>query len=339
MKSKKVLDLALQGGGSHGAFTWGVIDRFLEEDSLDLGGLCGTSAGAMNATVLAYGLHKGGKTLARELLHKFWNRVSEMGAFSMMQPSWIDKAIGPGNMDYSPGFLFFEMMTEFLSPYQFNPMDVNPLRGLMGEIVNFEELRACNKTKLFVCATNVKKCRAKVFDLKQISLDAVMASACLPFLFKAVTIDGEDYWDGGYMGNPPIFPLIDGTDCSDIMIIQVNPINIKETPKTVVEIRDRINEITFNSSLMLEMRRVNFVEKLLDSGFDYDGKMRHLRFHAINPEEHIAELNISSKLNAQADFIGYLYDLGRTYASDWLNVNYESIGVNSTVSIEDVYLR
>ncbi len=339
MKEKKVLDLALQGGGSHGAFTWGVIDRFLEEESLELGGLCGTSAGALNATVLAYGLHKGGKTLARELLHQMWNKVSEMGALSFMQPSWIDKAIGPGNMDYSPGFMFFGMLTEFLSPYQFNPMDVNPLRDLVAELVNFEELRACKKTKLFVCATNVRKCRAKVFDLKEISLDAVMASACLPFLFKAVTIDGEDYWDGGYMGNPPIFPLIDGTDCSDIMIIQVNPINIKETPKTVVEIRDRINEITFNSSLMLEMRRVNFVEKLLDSGFDYGGKMRHLRFHAINPEEHIADLNISSKLNAQSEFINYLYNLGRTYANDWLNENYDSIGVKSSISVEDIYLH
>lgn len=334
----KKLNLALQGGGSHGAFTWGVIDRLLDEPDIEIEDMCGTSAGAMNATVLAYGLNVGGRQKAKELLRDFWSKVSMASKRSLLQPSMLDRWLGNGNMDYSLGFLMSEFVAQNFSPYQFNPMDYNPLREIVLEVVDFERLRHCHQNKLFLCATNVRRCRTKVFPLEEISIDAVMASACLPFLFKAVTIDGEDYWDGGYMGNPPIFPLIDGSTSSDIMIIQINPIEIKETPTTAVEIRDRINEITFNSSLMLEMRRVNFVQKLLERGFDLDGKLHTLRIHAINPQEDIAPLNISSKLNADWEFLMYLFELGRKYTTNWLKEHKDKIGKESSCNLVETFL-
>jgi NTE family protein len=335
---EKHLAVALQGGGSHGAFTWGVLDRLLEEENLVLDGFCGTSAGAMNATVLAYGLMLGGKEKARELLHTFWSKISESSRFSMLQPTWLDKMNSEGNMDYSPGFLYFELLSMIASPFQFNPMDYNPLRDVLLEVVDFEKLKSCKETKLFVCATNVRTGRAKVFDLANISVDAVLASGCLPFLFKTVTIDGEDYWDGGYMGNPPMFPLIDGTTSNDIMIVQINPINIQESPTETAAIKDRVNEITFNTPLMLEMRKVAFIDRLLDQGINPDGKFRRIYIHQINPERDIADYNVSSKLNATWDFIDHLFRLGRKYADEWLEINYDSIGLRSTCNIKETFL-
>lgn len=336
--NKKHLALALQGGGSHGAFTWGVLDRFLEEEDLVLDGFSGTSAGAMNATLLAYGLHSGTRQDARDLLHKFWKTVSNYALFSPLQPGPLDALIGKGNMDYSPGFLSSEVTSIFLSPYQINPLGTNPLRNILLDLVDFESLKRCTATKIFVCATNVRRGRSKVFDLEHISVDAVLASACLPYMFKAVEIDGEDYWDGGFVGNPPIYPLIDGTDCCDVMIVQINPINLKNTPKNAPEIRDRINELSFNSSLMLEMRRIAFVDRLLDEGVDLGEKFRKIYIHNINPEEDMADLNISSKLNARWDFLLRLRDLGRSYADRWLSENFDKIGVESSCDIRKEFL-
>lgn len=337
-KETKHLAVALQGGGSHGAFTWGVLDRLLEEENLHLDGFCGTSAGAMNATVLAYGLMLGGRKKARELLYTFWKKISDSFRFSIIQPTWFDKLLCDGNMDYSPGFLYFEFLSKFVSPFQFNPLDYNPLRDVLLEVVDFEKLKSCQETKLFVCATNVRTGRPKVFDLSNISIDAVMASGCLPFLFKTVTIDGEDYWDGGYMGNPPIFPLIDGTNCSDILIVQINPIQIAKSPTEAPAIRDRINEISFNTPLMLEMRKIAFIDKLLDMGINPEGKFRKIYIHHINPEKDIAKYNVSSKLNASWDFIQHLFEIGRKYASEWIDAHYDSIGVRSSCDIRKTFL-
>jgi len=335
---EKHLGVALQGGGAHGAFTWGVLDRLLEVKELKLDGFVGTSAGAMNATVLAYGLHVGGNEKARELLEKFWKTVSDYGHFSILQPTWLDKLHGKGNMDFSPGLIFTELISSFLSPYQLNPMDQNPLREILTSIVDFDRLRSCEVTKLFVCATNVRRGRAKVFRLKDISVEAVLASANLPSMFKAVTIDGEDYWDGGYMGNPPIFPLIDGANCSDILIIQINPINIPKTPDNAKEIQDRINELSFNSSLMLEMRKVDLIDRLLEGGVNLPEKFRKIFIHNINPEKDIWELNVSSKLNTTWEFLTYLKQLGRDYAEEWLNENFDKIGVESSCDIRKTFL-
>lgn len=338
-QKEKHLALALQGGGAHGAFTWGVLDRLLEVEDLTLDGFVGTSAGAMNATVLAYGLHMEGKEKARELLELFWRKASSYSLFSPLQPSWYDLAFGKaGNMDFSPGYNFVELLSMYFSPYDLDPTGYNPLRGILEDIIDFERLRGCTATKLFVCATNVRRGRVKVFDLSQMTVDAVLASANLPMLFHAVTIDGEDYWDGGYMGNPPIFPLIDGTECSDICVVQINPINIPETPKTAVEIKDRVNELSFNSSLMLEMRKIEFVERLMKEGWNPGGRFRHLNVHNINPEEHIWDLNVSSKLNATWPFLNQLKNLGREYADDWLRKNYDKIGVESTCDIRETFM-
>lgn len=342
MPDHKHLALALQGGGSHGAFTWGVLDRLLEEPLLDLDGFSGTSAGAMNATVLAYGLHQGGaqhgRALARELLDQFWYMVADQARNSPLQPAWWDAWLGQGNMDYSPGYLLSEVTSIFFSPYQLNPLDLNPLRGILQEIVDFDSLRSCNATQLFLAATNVRRGRVKVFTLPEISCDAVLASACLPYLFKAVTIDGEDYWDGGFMGNPPIFPLIDGTPGCDILLVQINPINIERTPQTAAEIRDRVNELSFNSSLMLEMRKVEFIDRMLDQGINPGDRFRKIFFHNINPETTLGPLNVSSKYNARWDFITHLRDLGRQYAHDWLEDNFDAIGERSTTNLREMFL-
>jgi NTE family protein len=336
MEQKK-LALALQGGGSHGAITWGVLDRLLEEEQIDLEGFSGTSAGAMNAAVLAYGLHISGRDKAKSLLGQFWRRVAEAAALSPVQPAPWDLLFGGGNMDYSPGFMAAEAASMFVSPYQFNPMGLNPLRDILADIVDFEALRHCNVTQLFVCATNVRRGRAKVFDLPHISVDAVMASACLPEVFKAVTIEGEDYWDGGFMGNPPIYPLIDA-GCQDILLVQINPINIDRTPQTSSEIRDRVNELSFNSSLMLEMRRIAFVDKLLSAGVDLGAPFHKVFIHHINPEAEVQGLNLSSKLNANWQFLLRLKAIGREKAEAWLAQHSDQIGVASSCDIRETFL-
>jgi NTE family protein len=336
MEQKK-LALALQGGGSHGAITWGVLDRLLEEEHIDLEGFSGTSAGAMNAAVLAYGLHISGREKAKSLLDQFWRRVAEAAALSPVQPAPWDLLFGGGNMDYSPGFMAAEAASMFVSPYQFNPMGLNPLRDILADIVNFEALRHCNVTQLFVCATNVRRGRAKVFDLPHISVDAVMASACLPEVFKAVTIDGEDYWDGGFMGNPPIYPLLDA-GCQDILLVQINPINIDRTPQTSSEIRDRVNELSFNSSLMLEMRRIAFVDKLLSAGVDLGAPFHKVFIHHINPEAEVQGLNLSSKLNANWQFLLRLKAIGREKAEAWLAQHSDQVGVASSCNIRETFL-
>ncbi len=335
-RKEKHIAVALQGGGAHGAFTWGVLDRLLEEEDLVLDGFSGTSAGAMNATVLAYGLHLGSRTIAKELLHKFWKMNSDFAKSSFLAPSWFDKTFGKGNMDNSPGYLMSEIMSIFTSPYG-NPIQYNPLKDILLKIVDFDKLRACKATKLFVAATNVRKGRVRIFSLPEMTIDAVLASANLPFLFRAVTIDGEDYWDGGYMGNPPIFPLIDNTDAKDILLIQINPIEIPETPKTSHEIRDRINELSFNSSLMLELRKLDFVDRLLEKGLDIGEKFRTIYLHNINPEKDLHALNVSSKLNADWDYLMELKKLGRKYAEDWLDTNYDNIGIKSTCNIRESF--
>ncbi|MCI4648373.1 patatin-like phospholipase family protein [Phaeodactylibacter sp.] len=336
MEQKK-LALALQGGGSHGAITWGVLDRLLEEEHIDLEGFSGTSAGAMNAAVLAYGLHISGREKAKSLLDQFWRRVAEAAALSPVQPAPWDLLFGGGNMDYSPGFMAAEAASMFVSPYQFNPMGLNPLRDILADIVDFEALRHCNVTQLFVCATNVRRGRAKVFDLPHISVDAVMASACLPEVFKAVTIDGEDYWDGGFMGNPPIYPLLDA-GCQDILLVQINPINIDRTPQTSSEIRDRVNELSFNSSLMLEMRRIAFVDKLLSAGVDLGAPFHKVFIHHINPEAEVQGLNLSSKLNANWQFLLRLKAIGREKAEAWLAQHSDQVGVASSCNIRETFL-
>lgn len=327
----KKIDLALQGGGAHGAFTWGVIDRLLDEDELELDGFCGTSAGAMNAVCTSYGMMTGGRTGAKQALEKFWKEVSKVGQTSPLQPSYYDTVVSKGNMDYSPGYKFFSFVSENFSPYQFNTLTVNPLEKILNEVIDFEACHRQAPPKLFVCATNVRTCEARVFGPKEITPQAILASACLPYMYKAVEIEGEAYWDGGYMGNPPIAPLIEFTeDTNDILIVQVNPIRIGSTPKTIEEIKDRVNEISFNSSLVAEIKQVLFHQELLDRGIDLDGKLKRTRLHNISADNFLDNLNLSSKLNTNWDYLVYLKDLGRKAAEEWLAKNLEHVGTKTT---------
>lgn len=339
VRGKRTINLALQGGGAHGAFTWGVLDRLLEEDNLSFEGVVATSAGAMNASVLAYGLAEGGKRGAQKALTNFWRRVSHAAAFSPLQPSLLDKLTGSRSLEHSPAFLMFDMITRLLSPYQFNPLNFNPLKGVLEQSIDLDAIRTTRcPLKVNICATNVRSGKVKVFNNDELSIDAIMASACLPFLFQAVEIDGEAYWDGGYMGNPAIFPLIYSCDTPDVLIVHINPIERPELPKTAMEILNRINEISFNSSLLREMRAIAFVTQLIESEAGKSLDLQRVFVHGISDDETMKKLGVSSKLNADWGALTDLRDCGRERAGEWLEANYDEIGKRSTVDIRDRYL-
>lgn len=336
--ARKKINLALQGGGAHGAFAWGVLDRLLEADCFEIEGIVGTSAGGMNAAVTAYGLASGGAEGARAALRRFWTQISEAGRFSPLQPSVFDRLFRPGGMDFSPSYLMFDALSKMLSPYQINPLNLNPLRDVLVKTVDCEAIRNLDAVKLFICATNVLSGKIRVFRNKEISTEAILASACLPFLFRAVEIDDEFYWDGGYMGNPPIYPLIYHCDCNDVLIVQINPIAIPELPTTAQAIMDRVNTLSFNSSLMREMRAINFVTKLIDNGFDDGGRLQRMLIHTIDAEVHFGRLGVSSKLNADWDFLTSLFDLGRGQADRFLADHFDKIGRASSTNIVEKFL-
>ncbi|MBO6892071.1 MAG: patatin-like phospholipase family protein [Roseibium sp.] len=324
------VDIALQGGGSHGAFTWGVLDRLLDEDWLIIEGVSGTSAGAMNAVALTQGLCEGGPTRAKALLKDYWNAVSDSSKYSPIRRSVMDKLLGRWTLDYSPSYFASQMFGRMLSPYQFNPMDINPLREIVAESFDFDLINREDAPRLFLCATNVRTGRPKIFRQPDITCDAVMASACLPTLFKAVEIDGEAYWDGGYMGNPPLFPLIDETEARDIILVQINPFERPGIPTTPAEIENRLNEITFNGSLIKELRSVGFLYEVIHhEGLDRSA-YRDAHLHMIGSESELARFGASSKLNAEHVFLDKLYELGQQTAETWLTQHGDKVGRESS---------
>lgn len=338
MPEIKKIDIALQGGGAHGAFTWGVLDRLLADERLAIDGISGTSAGAMNAVVMADGLSRGGgKDGARRALHLFWKAVSDASRFSPLQRTPMDKLLGRWTLDTSPGYLLFEMATRLISPYQFNPLDINPLRDLVARFIDFDRVRTCSDLKVFISATNVRTGKARIFRREELSIDAVMASACLPQLFRAVEIDGEAYWDGGYMGNPALFPLIDETDANDLVIIQINPIVREQLPRTAMEITNRLNEITFNSSLIREISSILLLKQLVDEEHLDRVRYTDMRLHRISAESEVQKLDVSSKLNAEWTFLQYLHDIGYSTADSWLKQNFDLLGVQSTLDDSSIY--
>lgn len=333
---KKQVCIALQGGGAHGAFTWGVLDRLLEEDAIVAEAMCGTSAGAVNAVTCAYGLHLGGPQKAKELMEQLWRKIALSGSF-LFKPGLFDKTYSNGDIHNSPGYMMFNALSQFFSPYNFNPLNYNPLRDILNELIDFEELHLYNKKKLFICATNVKTNRAKIFTNKEITVDAVLASACLPFLFQAVEIDGEYYWDGGYMGNPPIFPLITNTTVRDIVLIKINSININSVPTTARDIADRVNEISFNSSLINEMKLIHYRNELIRNGIlKTDNKNnREIFVHTISGYEALSQLSQSSKMNISWEFLLELKEKGRQIAEKWIRTDYNEVGLKSTFDVEE----
>lgn len=338
----KTLNLALQGGGAHGAFTWGALDRLLDEEDIAFDAITATSAGAMNAAMMVTGLARGGRKGAKELLEEFWQQVVEravgpVSAFSMFalphKPT-VMKAF----YEYSPAYLAGEALTRTFSPYQLNPLNINPLRDLLDDLIDFDEVCHGDGPTMFVNATNVHKGRPRVFSGDDITVDALLASACLPDLFQAIEIDGEPYWDGGYMGNPAIYPLIYGASCRDVLIVHINPIVREETPRTSSEIANRINEISFNASLIREMRSIDFVQRLIDDGIIGKDRWKRMRVHSIRDEETMRDFGIATKATADWAVICELRDAGRAATDRWLAQHKAKIGKADSIDIRAEFL-
>jgi NTE family protein len=325
------IDLALQGGGSHGAFTWGVLDRLLEESWLLIDGISGTSAGAMNAAVLIGGYAAGGAAGARAALEAFWRRVSRAAMLSPFQRGPLDVLLGRWTLDTSPTFIAMDLMARVVSPYSLNPAGVNPLRDVLAESVNFTRLSKA-AIKLFVTATNVHTGRGRVFRNPEITPEVLLASACLPTLFHAVEIDGESYWDGGYSGNPTITPLIRECASRDTILVQINPVERPGTPRTAREILNRLNEVSFNAVLLKELRMIALLRQIAPG--DAEGAAwAAMRIHRVASEV-MVNLGYSSKLNAEWAFLTMLRDEGRRAADAFLSAHSADLGARSTYDLD-----
>lgn len=330
-KAEKGVSLALQGGGSHGAFTWGVLDALLEDGRIAIEAISGASAGAMNAVVLADGWRRGGAEGARESLATFWRRVSLDGRLSGLQRAALTRMMGFWYDDASPGRLWLDMVKRFTNPYDSNPLDMNPLRDALGDIVNFENVRACGDVRLFVSATNVWTGKIKVFTREELTVDHLLASACLPQVFRAVEIDGTPYWDGGYTGNPPLYPLFYGVGTNDVLLVQINPIERRETPRTAREIADRLSEITFNASLLKELRAVDFVARLVDEGRLAGDAYKRVLMHRIEPAGYLDEYSASSRVRPDWATISTLKERGHAAGRAWLDAHFDDLGHRATL--------
>ncbi|MFO1151478.1 MAG: patatin-like phospholipase family protein [Alsobacter sp.] len=329
--ARKRVNLALQGGGAHGAFTWGVLDALLEDGRLDVEAISGTSAGAMNATVLACGLGSGGPETARANLEGFWRDVSLDGNMSPGQRMLFDGWMNAWSLNGTTHWASFA--EKILSPYDLNPLDLNPLRDVVAKHVNFAHVRACTSLELFIAATNVRTGKVRVFRRDELDADMLMASAALPTLFKAVQIEGEAYWDGGYMGNPVLFPFFTETQTEDIVLVQINPIVRREIPESSRAIVERMNEITFNASLLHELRAIDFVRRLKDMGRLEGLPYKRVRLHRIEAQKELASFGAESKLNPDWEFFLELKEIGRKAARRFLRTHYDDVGVEGTVDL------
>ncbi len=329
----KKINLALQGGGSHGAFTWGVLDALLEDGRIALEGISGTSAGAMNAVALADGWKRGGAEGARQCLSMFWEAIAEKARYSPLQRSALDVWLGNYGLENSPSFRFFDLWSRMFSPYELNPLDMNPLRDVLEATVDLDRVNGCDAFHLFISATNVLTGKGRVFRRGEISVEAVLASACLPTFFKAVEIDGVPYWDGGYAGNPVLYPFFYETDCSDVLLVQINPVERKEAPRTARAIQDRINEITFNAGLLREFRAIEFVRRLKLEGRLDGTDYRDIRMHRIAGDPVLARFSAASKLNAERSFLLELKEAGRAAARDFLDQHFDDLGQRATLDL------
>ncbi len=331
-RDRLLIDLALQGGGSHGAFTWGVLDRLLEEPWLQIAGISGTSAGAMNAAVLAHGWTEGGAQGARAALQKFWEGVSHAAAFSLLQRSPIDRLMGRWALDTSPAYVAMDMISRVLSPYVLNPLGFNPLRRILAESIDCNRL-ARSSIKLFITATSVRTGRGRIFRNAEITADVLLASACLPTMFRAVEIDGEAYWDGGFTGNPTITPLVRETDAHDSILVQINPPERPDIPRTAADILNRLNEISFNSPLMKELRMIALLRQVADPGTGEGARWAQMRTHRIMTDM-LAKFGASSKLNAEWEFVAMLRMEGRRAASEFLDAHGNDLGKRTTAELD-----
>ena len=335
--SRKRINLALQGGGAHGAFTWGVLDRLLEDDRIEIEGISGTSAGAMNAGALLQGHLHGGRAGARAALDRFWHRIAELAAYNPIRRSLADQLLGNWNLDQTPAYLWADSLARLFSPYELNPGDINPLRDFVHSVLDQNAIRSAEAFKLFVSATNARSGELRVFKKNEITADVFLASACLPLVFRAVEIDGEPYWDGGYMGNPPLFPLVEECESGDIVIVQINPLTRNRPPRTAPAILNRLNEITMNASLRHELRLIDFIQRLIASGGltgEATTLVRKTHLHMIAAQDVMEELGVASKMTGEPAFFDYLKDVGRASADTWLAANFASLGLRSTMDLD-----
>ena len=335
------VNLALQGGGSHGAFTWGVLDALLEDGRLDFEGISGASAGAMNAVVLAEGwrraLERGSdpREAARAHLTSFWQAVGDRpSGFGLTTPMpWFAPPYGAAQAS-----MMFDLVSRVFSPYQLNPFNVNPLRDVLSPLVDFDALRERSPFELFVSATNVRTGRPRVFREHELKLEMLLASAALPFAFHAVEVEKEFYWDGGYVGNPSLYPLFYATKTRDLLLVQINPLVREDLPDTAQEIIERVNEISFNTALLLELRAIAFVDRLLREHKLDPAKYKRINMHMIDAEEQLRKYGASSKSYSTPGFLKELFDLGRKTAADWLDRNFAYVGHASSVRIAQRFL-
>jgi NTE family protein len=330
--AKKTVNLALQGGGAHGAYTWGVLDALLEDGRIAFDAISGASAGAMNAVAVAEGLIENGPDGARRKLHDFWLSVSEEGALTPIQRKLFDVFFGAFAFNAAT-YVWYDAVTHFASPYEFNPLNLNPLRDHLVKAIDFEKIRANNHLKLMIAATNVFTGKGVIFRRHELTADHVMASACLPRLFQAVEINGVPHWDGGYSGNPPLWPLFYETHTDDAIVVQINPIERRETPRTARDIVNRQDEITFNSHLLAEMRAVNFVTRLIDRGKLQQGDYKRALLHRIGGDGKLECFGADTKLDTSWPFLKRLRDLGRASAQQWLKDHFDDIGVRGTLDL------
>jgi NTE family protein len=326
----KKISLALQGGGAHGAFTWGVLDHLLEDGRITIEGISGTSAGAVNAVMLADGLARGGRQEARKRLAEFWRAASLGGNLPGPQRAVLDRLLSFLPMHGLPMQNFVDGLSRHFSPYDFNPLDINPLKDLITRSVDFDVVRAFTDLQLFVSATNVHTGAARVFSREEISADVVMASAALPFVFRAVEIDGVPYWDGGYSGNPAILPLVHSDAGTDVLVVQIIPAESLTTPTSARDILHRVNDITFNSSLAAELNTIAVIDKLIEQGqLRPAASYRHINLHRISLTGR--RLSTASRLKTDYDFFEILHRAGRREAKRFLETHFDDIGRRSTI--------
>ena len=329
-----LIDLALQGGGAHGAFTWGVLDRLIEEPWLKIEGISGTSAGAMNAAVMASGLEHGGVDGAKAALEDFWKRVSDASKFSPLQRGPWDLLTGRWTLENSPMYIATEVMSRMFSPYELNPLNAHPLRGILAETVDFEYL-AASPVRLFITATNVRTGTGRVFRNAEITPDVLLASACLPTMFQAVEIDGEHYWDGGYVGNPTITPLVRECESHDTILVQINPIVRDGVPKTARDIMNRLNEVAFNSPLVKELRMIALLKHVANPGSGEGALWAAMRLHRI-ASDRVTEVDATSKMITEWQFLWGLRNEGRRVADLFLEEHGASLGKRSTLDLDSM---
>ncbi|OJY35819.1 MAG: patatin [Rhizobiales bacterium 65-9] len=332
---RKQISLALQGGGAHGAFTWGVLDEILKDGRIAIEAISGTSAGAVNGALVVDGWSEGGAEGARKELDSFWRAISADSLWSSGQRDLLGRFLSGASPASSLATAWFDWISTFASPYDFNPINLNPMRDILNRQIDFARMQKEDGVKLFISATNVRTGKIKVFERKDITADHIMASACLPMMFQAVEIGGEAYWDGGYMGNPALFPLFYSTAADDVLLVQLNPIMRKEIPRTAREIQDRMNEITFNATLLREFRAVEFVQRLVDQGVLPRDRYKRVRMHRIDADKALKDFGASTKMDSRYDFLLTLKRAGQRAARHWLAKHFDDLGVRETLILRD----